>query len=113
MNRKEFFKQIGLKLGNVVEEKIDGVYSVIEGNEDLNEQQKKFLTEYGSWLTKFQSFVAERNRNPFDMVNNKQLMLISAEADKRRPALEMYMKNEKFAQVFESITTQITQAISD
>lgn len=113
MDRKAFFKQIGLKFGKVVEDKIEGVYSIVEENNSLNEQQKQFLKEYTSWLTRFQAFVVKRNKNPFDMENQKQLMNISAEAEKRRSALEIHMNDQFFSDTFNSITQKITEAISD
>ena len=82
-----------------------------QSDDELIEEQKEFLKEYEAWLKEFQGFVAKRNENPLDVQNNKRLMELSAESDKRKTVLELYMKDPKFADYFNQITKDITNSI--
>jgi hypothetical protein len=111
MDRKEFFKKIGLGVGITMAASLGSVYANFEEDADLDSEQKEFLSEYESWLKEFQQFVHKRNENVTDTENNLRLMELSALAEKRKPMLEKYMKNEVFANYFNSITEEITSAI--
>lgn len=112
MNRKDFFKSIGIGIGTVVATKVSAATNNFSNDSDLNDQQKQFLQEYEMWLEEFQGFVNKRNKDIDHVSNNKRLMELTAEADKRKAILEEFMKDDKFANYFNDITQNITANIS-
>ncbi len=110
VNRKDFLKTVGLGLGAMAV----GMPSAFAGysdDESLSQEEKSFLSEYESWLKEFQGFVNKRNEDTLDIDNNMRLMELSKEAEQRKPQMEKYMEDRKFADYFNKITTDITQAI--
>lgn len=112
MDRKDFFKTIANKVGDKLVRKIDAVQQIVEEEPDLSEDQKQFLKTYTDWLSEFQIFVNKRNSNPFDIENNKRLMNLSADAEKRKIQLEDYMNDAIFSNHFNRITLEITELIN-
>lgn len=111
MDRKNFFKTIGLGVGVTLAATVNGAIANFENEPELNQEQKTFLSDYESWLKEFNQFVNKRNENVADMANNQRLMELSAQAEKRKPMLEKFMKDEIFANYFNSITKEISGAI--
>jgi len=111
ISRKEFFKKIGLTAGAAVAVGIAPAFAGFSNDNSLSVEKKEFLTEYEAWLKEFHEFVKKRNIDPENLANNKRLMELSAEAEKRKPTLERFMADEHFARYFESITSHITDAI--
>ena len=111
ISRKEFFKRLGLTAGAVVAAGIAPAFAGFATDQSLSDDKKAFLAEYEAWLSEFHEFVKKRNLDPENLENNKRLMELSAEAEKRKPTLERYMTDETFARYFESITSHITDAI--
>lgn len=110
LNRKDFFKTVGLGLGAMAV----GIPSAFAGygdDESLSIEKKAFLREYEVWLKEFQGFVNKRNEDTLDTDNNMRLMELSKEAEQRKPQMEIYMEDTSFANYFNKITTDITQAI--
>ena len=108
-SRKDFLKRMGLTITGAAAT-VSG-FGNYEKDTELIEEQKEFLKEYEAWLKEFRSFVAKRNENPIDVKNNKRLMELSAQSDKRKSTLELYMKDPKFAGYFNQITKDITESI--
>jgi hypothetical protein len=108
-NRKDFLKKLGLTLSGAAAT-VAGFGNYTE-DEELIDEQKAFLVEYEAWLKEFQSYIAKRNQNPLDTANNKRLMELSAESEKRKTTLELYMKDPKFADYFNQITKEVTASI--
>lgn len=110
LNRKDFLKTVGLGIGAMAV----GVPSAFAGyseDEALSHEEKAFLSEYEAWLKDFHGFVNKRNQDTLDTNNNMHLMELSKKAEQRKPQMEKYMENRKFADYFNKITTDITQAI--
>lgn len=112
MNRKDFFKNIAHTITDSVAQKIDKVNSFVEDEPQLSEEKKSFLTNYTQWLTEFQVFVLKRNESPFNIENNKKLMALSADADKRKVELEKNMTDPIFSDCFNRITKEVSDIIS-
>ena len=108
-SRKDFLKRIGLSITGAAL----SVSAIAGYNEDtgLIAEQKEFLNDYEQWLKEFHGYVKKRNKNPLDSENNKRLMKLSAESDKRKTRLELYMKDKKFSNYFNKITREITESI--
>jgi len=112
MDRKDFFRQITHTIGDSIASKLTSIQQTIGAEPELNENERVFLQEYTAWLAEFQGYVKRRNENPDDVENHKQLMKLTAEADKRKPQLEVYMQHTVFSKYFTSITNDLTQSIS-
>jgi len=111
MNRKDFLRKLGLGAGMAIVVPISGAFASHLTDQVLDEEKKQFLSGYQEWLRHFHQFVEKRNENPLDAINNQKLMELSSEAEKRKPLLEKFMKDERFAQYFDEITQEITHAI--
>ena len=111
ISRKDFLKKFGLGLGLAVATPVNALFVEHLDDNDLSDEKKQFLSEYEVWLLEFNAFVEKRNENLLDKTNNKRLMELSAEADKRKPLLEQHMKDPRFADYFNTITASITQHI--
>lgn len=112
MDRKDFFKNMGLGLGATLIAPINRTYGNISDAEKLSDEQKEFVNEYEAWLNEFQSFINKRNSDDTDVDNNKRLMELAAEAEKRKAKLEHYMQDENFAQYFNNISESVKNNIS-
>ncbi len=112
MDRKDFFRKIGLGVGATVATSLTSVFANFEEDDSLTTEQKEFLGDYKNWLTEFQLFVNNRNNDVADTNNNLKLMELSAQAEKRKPALEVFMKDRVFANYFNTITQEITENIT-
>lgn len=111
LNRKNFLKTVGLGLGAMAVGAPSAFASYID-DDALSSDKKMFLGEYESWLKEFQGFVTKRNEDSLDMDNNKRLMALSKEAEQRKPQMERFMEDQKFADYFNKITVDITNAIT-
>lgn len=111
ISRKDFFRKIGLVAGTAIAMPLSSVFASFKNDEDLSDEKKQFLSEYQQWLLDFHRFVEKRNQNPLDIENNKRLMELSSQADKRKPILEKHMKDSRFVNYFNKITNDITQSI--
>lgn len=111
MDRKDFFNKIAHSIGDNVAKKLGEVQNKFENESDLNTDQKEFLTNYRNWLHEFQQYVDVRMDDVADIKNNQRLMELSDEAVKRKPMLELYMKDKIFFDHFNLITNNITQVI--
>jgi hypothetical protein len=111
ISRKDFFRKMGLVAGTVIAMPLNNAFANFKNDDDLSAEKKQFLSEYQQWLLDFHQFVEKRNQNPLDIGNNKRLMELSAQADKRKPTLEKHMKDPQFSDYFNKITNDITQAI--
>lgn len=111
LSRKDFLKKMGLGIGLAAAAPFNNVFAGHLNDENLTDTKKEFLTEYQEWLQEFNGFVSKRNENTLDKANNQRLMELSAEAEKRKPQLEQYMKDPKFADYFNQITASVTQNI--
>ncbi|MFA6401880.1 MAG: hypothetical protein WCX31_09685 [Salinivirgaceae bacterium] len=111
ISRKDFFRKMGLVAGTAIVMPLNSVFASFNNDVELSDEKKQFLSEYQQWLLDFHQFVEKRNRNPLDIENNKHLMELSAQADKRKPTLEKNMKDSRFADYFNKITNEITESI--
>jgi uncharacterized protein YxeA len=108
-SRKDFLKRIGLSFtGAAISASVIANYSSAH---ELIDEQKEFLKEYEQWLKEFRKYVNKRNQNTLDSENNKRLMELSAESEKRKKTLELYMKDKKFVKYFNEITREISESI--
>ena len=112
ISRIDFFRELGLNAGASLADSLDNLFNGISNDQKLTEEKKQLLLEYQEWLIHFHAFVIKRNQNPLDINNNKRLMELSVEAEKRKPTLEKYMKDPQFAQHFIRVTDEITQVIN-
>lgn len=100
-SRKDFLKRFGFKLSD--ENKVDDDVEVVK----LTDEQTTFLKEYSKWLEEFHLFVKKRNKDPFNVDNNKRLMELSLEAEQRKPVLENFMEDDVFKTVYNDITEKV------
>lgn len=111
ISRKDFFKKLGLGLGVALAAPVNAMFTEHLEDDNLSDEKKQFLSEYEQWLLEFNAFVEKRNKNLLDETNNKRLMELSAEAEKRKPLLEQHMKDPLFVDYFNKLTATITQHI--
>lgn len=108
-SRKDFLKRMGLSITGAAT--AASGFANYSNDSDLIDEQKEFLTDYEQWLKEFHGFVKKRNENPSDTKNNKRLMKLTEESEKRKKTLELYMKDKKFSNYFHEITREITESI--
>lgn len=110
-SRKEFLKKLILGIGGVITPETVKNSSLEQEILKLTDEQLDFLQEYEAWLKNFHEYVTKRNSAPFDIENNKKLMELSADAEKRKPALEKFMLDPLFASYFNYISKETTGLI--
>lgn len=110
LDRKAFLKSVGLGIGAMAIG-IPSALANFENDESLSLEKRNFLNEYKNWLSEFQDFVGKRNENTLNTENNLKLMELSKQAEKRKPQMEKFMEDDKFADYFNKITNNITHMI--
>ncbi len=106
-SRKEFLNIFRRKEGNKETAKEESNTNA----EALSEEKEEFLNEYILWLKEFETFVAHRSENTFDIEQNKKIMQIAAKIEEKKAQLQTYMKDPLFAKKFEALSSNITQKI--
>ena len=104
-SRKDFLRRFGFKSSD--DNKEDDEVEVVK----LTDEQTTFLKEYSEWLEEFHSYVKKRNKDPFNVENNKRLMELSQEAEQRKPILEKFMEDAVFKTVYNDITEKVSADI--
>lgn len=111
MNRKNFLKNIGLGLGSAISSPVLANINNHQSTQNLTNEMLTFLKDYGIWLKEFNQFVTIQKNEPKNIQNNKKLMELSYQAEKRKSNLEEFMKNNDFKNIFEELTEEITNKI--
>lgn len=111
MNRKDFFKSLGLGIGASLMNPVNEALAMDKPDASLTQEQKEFLTEYQNWLSEFGNFVNERSSNGTEFTNNTKLMQLADEAKSRKQQLEKHMEDENFARYFHKVSESIQQNI--
>lgn len=113
MNRKSFFRKLGVGVGAVTTANAFGsTSSEIEEDLSLTEEQKAFLTDYKAWLAEFKHYIELRNQNVDDFENNKRLMDLSMQAKEWNLKLRDHMTDDKYYAYYLDMTKEVTSMIA-
>ncbi|WP_068474023.1 hypothetical protein [Saccharicrinis aurantiacus] len=110
INRKKFFKRVGMSLAGVMATTVS--VSADATRNPLRPQQKEFLADYEEWLREFHKYIKRKNINTSDINNNKELMRLTEVAENRKEELALHMKDPLFERHFNNITKNITYEIT-
>ncbi|MBT3303113.1 MAG: hypothetical protein HOD63_02805 [Bacteroidetes bacterium] len=110
-NRKAFFKQLGLVAGGAITSSFTTDSKKTISFSEFTQEQKDFLKEYALWLDDFNGFVETQKTDVNNLANNKKLMELAEQAERNRIELEGYMKNERFAIYYQTISMKVKKAI--
>lgn len=112
MNRKSFFKKLGVGVGAVATANVmAGPSTEIDEDLSLTDEQKVFLKDYKEWLAEFKHYIELRNENIEDIENNKRLMQLSMQAKEWNLKLRDHMTDEKYYAYYLDMTKEVTGMI--
>lgn len=77
----------------------------------LNPKQQAFMIRYGKWINEFIAVIRIRKTDPGNNENNKKMTTLTETAEKFKPALTEFMKDETFQLIYKASIERITKEI--
>lgn len=77
----------------------------------LNPEQQAFMNRYGAWMDAFIVVIRTRKENPGNMENEKNMMVLSEQAEKMQPELTEFLKNKDFALIYKASIERMSKEI--
>lgn len=110
--RRNFLQFLGLFAGASVVSTI-AFASIIDTNEirKLNPRQQAFMIRYGKWMNEFIEVARIKNTDPGNNENNKMIATLAAFAEKFKPELNEFMKDETFRLIYKVSVERVTKEI--
>lgn len=110
--RRNFLQLIGLSAGASVVS-VTALGSIIEATEirKLNPRQQAFMIRYGKWMNEFIEVTRIKNTDPGNNENSKKIATLAAFAEKFKPELNEFMKDETFRLIYKVSVERVTKEI--
>lgn len=79
-----------------------GLANIINETEikKLNPKQQAFMIRYGKWMDDFSKVIQIKKTTPDSKKNNKMMMMLTERAEKFKPELTEFMKDETFRLIY-------------
>ncbi|HKR07117.1 MAG TPA: hypothetical protein VJY62_20940 [Bacteroidia bacterium] len=77
----------------------------------LNPAQQEFMVRYGKWMDEFIEAIRIKKLYPGNVENQKKMFFLSAEAEKFKPELTEFMKDETFSMIYKASIERVTKEI--
>lgn len=111
-SRRNFLKIIGLSAGASLAGK-SALAAFVNKEEirKLNPAQQEFMLRYGKWMDEFVDVVRIRKAEPENVENQKKMVALTERAEKFKPELDEFMKDQTFALVYKASIQRVTNEI--
>ena len=77
----------------------------------LNPRQQSFMIGYGSWMDEFIEVIRIKKKYPDNQENNKKMIALTTSAEKFKPELTEFMKDETFQLIYMASIQRMTKEI--
>lgn len=112
-SRRNFLKILGLSAGASLAGK--SALAAFVNKEEirrLNPVQQEFMVRYGKWMDEFVEVVRIQKAEPENQENQKKMVALTERAEKFKPELDEFMKDETFALVYIASVQRVTNEIT-
>jgi hypothetical protein len=110
--RKYFLQFLGLSAGAAMIS-TTALASMVDATEirKLNSRQQAFMIPYGKWMNEFMKVATIKKTDPGNKENNKKMANLAIVAEKFKPDLTEFMKDETFRLIYKASIERITNEI--
>jgi hypothetical protein len=77
----------------------------------LNPKQQAFMIGYAKWMDAFIKVIRIKKTDPDNKENNKKLIALTEKAEKFKPELSEYMKDETFRLIYQASIERMSKEI--
>ncbi len=100
-SRRKFLKILGLT-GAASMVGTNALASFNEPSEilKLNAEQQEFMIRYGKWMDEFLEVIRIKKKNPNNPENNEKMVTLTEKAQKMKPELTAFLKDEIFSIIY-------------
>ena len=111
--RRGFLRKLGFTLGASLTASSMISANIIKSDLDMSisDDQKAFMHHYEKWMDEFIAVIRIQKVDPENLENNKILVLLSERAKKWQTRLHDYMKDDKFARYYMTVSERMTLEI--
>jgi hypothetical protein len=110
--RKKFLQFLGLVAGSTIVN--PGSVAGFVDNETikkLNPVQQEFMIRYGKWMDEFIEVVRIQKKEPANTDNRHRMMALTEIAEKFKPELNEFMKDETFSLIYKASIDRMSKEI--
>lgn len=111
-DRRNFLKMIGLTASvSLVSQSALASFVNHEEIRKLNPEQQEFMVRYGKWMDEFIKVIRIQKKDPADLENQKQMVLLTEKALEFKPQLLEMQKDLTFSLIFNASIQRVTDEI--
>ncbi len=111
--RRDFLRKLGFTLAAGLTASSTISANIIHSDLDMTitPDQKAFMHHYEKWMDEFIDVIKIQKVDPENVENNQNIVLLSERAKKWQTKLHDYMKDEKFARYYMTVSERMTLEI--
>lgn len=77
----------------------------------LNPKQQSFMIGYGSWMDEFIEVIRIQKKYPDNKENNRKMIALTISAEKFKPELTEFMKDETFQLIYKASIERMSKEV--
>jgi len=110
--RRNFLQLFGLSAGAslVSANTLAGIIDETEIRK-LNPKQREFMIRYGKWMDDFIEVIRVKKTDPDNKENKNKMLALTEHAEKFKPELNEFMKDETFQLIYMASIQRMTKEI--
>lgn len=110
--RRSFLQLLGLSAGASLVS-ASALAGIVDESEikKLNPQQQAFMVRYAKWMDEFIKAIRIKKSEPDNKENNTKMSVLTNDAEKFKPELAEFMKDETFRLVYSVSIEKMTKEI--
>jgi len=110
--RKKFLQFMGLVAGStLVNPGTVAGFIDHENIKKLNPVQQEFMIRYGKWMDEFIEVVRIQKKEPGNTENRHRMIALTEVAEKFKPELNEFMKDETFSLIYKASIDRMSKEI--
>ncbi len=111
--RRNFLKFLGLSATATLISK-NSIAAFVDPTEirKLNPVQKEFMNQYGHWMDEFLKVIKLQKTEPENLENQRKMVELTEQAEKFKPRLSEFMKDETFAYIYKLAIQRVSDEIT-
>ncbi len=111
-SRKKFLQFLGLVAGSTIINPVSVAGFVDHENiKKLNPIQQEFMFRYGKWMEEFMEVVRIQKKDPANTEIRQRMIALTGVAEKFKPELNEFMKDETFSLIYKASIDRISKEI--